>query len=257
MGIARSISGTHSVVSVVLLLVCVGVSSWGFMTAMVPKVEKFAYDAADQYDVFLPEIAVKNGKASIKQEQPYFVDLFAGEDVVFAIDTREEGYKQAMSYLKNAKAGAVLTRDAVVTKNQRQIRIISLAGLPDLNLNSAEIRFLLDRYFPTVVRWVWISVILYFLFAKPIQVLVLALIPLFGARSYSVDVTYGDALKIATFSMIPPVLTDLLMDAFGLWIWGSFVIYFAVYIAVLIFSVWDLVKTPRGPVSMSEVIHPQ
>jgi hypothetical protein len=71
------------------------------------------------------------------------------------------------------------------------------------------------------------------------------MVPYFGARSYSVDLSYGQALKVAAFAMAPPVLLDFVLGVGSLGITGSFVTYFAAYVGVLIFSVWDLVKSSR------------
>ena len=55
-----------------------------------------------------------------------------------------------MNYLRNAEAGLVLTQDAVVTKNNGQIRIIPLKGMPDMVLNAAMLRDIADKYLPLV-----------------------------------------------------------------------------------------------------------
>jgi hypothetical protein len=210
---------------------------------------------AEQYDTYLPEITMKNGQASIRVEQPFRLDALAKEGVLVAIDTREGKLKEALQYLKDAKAGLVLTRDSLVVKNEKQIRVLPLKDFPDITVNSAEIRALIEKYLPMVVQWVWILVIAYFLFAKPTQLLILGMIPYFGARAYSVDLTYGEALKISSLAMVPPVLVDVLLYLSGMSLAGSFVLYFAVYIGFLILSVWDLVKSSRSAGS-SDAIHP-
>ena len=102
------------------------------------------------------------------------------------IDTREGKMKEALNALNDVKGGAVLTRDSLILKNQRQLRILPLDDFPDMTLNAAELRVLIREYVPMVVTWCWALVITYFLFMKPIQILLLAMIPYFGARSYSV-----------------------------------------------------------------------
>jgi len=255
MGIARLMVRTHGLVAALIVVVCIGVSSWGLMSALVPKAKQVLEGVAEQYDTYLPEIAIKNGHASVRVEQPFRLDALAKEGVFVAIDTREGKLKDALNYLKDAKTGLVLTRDSLVVKNENQIRILPLKDFPDMTVNSAEIRAVIEKYLPTMVQWVWVLVITYFLFAKPIQLLILGMIPYFGARSYSVDLTYGEALKISSLAMVPPVLLDVLLNLLGTSLAGSFVLYFAVYIGLLILSVWDLVKSARSA-GFGDAIHP-
>lgn len=257
MGIVRSITRTHGILSVFIVSVCVGVAAWGLMSAMVPRVESYLDVVENEYDTYLPEITIKNGHASIRQDQPYHIDAFSDEGLVFIIDTREGKMKEAINYLNDAKGGAVLTRDSLIMKNQRQIRIIPLDEFPDITLNGAEIRALIHEYFPMVVKWCWVAVVAYFLFMKPIQILLLSMIPFFGARSYSVDLTYGEALKITTFAMIPPVLLDVFLHRAGTGFFSSFVLYFVLYVGLLILCVWELVKRSRRVPVFDESIHPE
>lgn len=255
MGVTRSIAKAHAVISILVLVGCIAVSVVVLAGIIVPKVSSLVHAAAEKYDVLLPQITIRDGKASMKGKEPYFVDLGTNE-VVVGIDTREGGTKEALKYLKPAQSGAVLTREALVTKNQRQIRIIPLRGVPDVTLNSREILRLADLYLPVATWWIWIGVICYFCLSKPIQLLILSLIPFFGARSYSVDLSYGEALKIGIFSMVPPALLTAVLPMDRIGIMGSLVIYFAVYVGMLILSVWDLVRR-SGEISPSTGgIHP-
>jgi hypothetical protein len=221
-----------------------------------PKAESLILQVADKYDAYLPEIVISNGTASIKREEPFFVDTFGEKDLVLVIDTRHNNVAKALDYLKEAKVGAVLTRDSVVTKSQNQIRVVPLKGIPDMTVNSTEIRSLAEEYMPVVAKWAWALVLSYFLFAKSFQILALALIPYFGARAYSVALTYGQALKIAAAAMVPPVLSDVLLGYCDLWITGSFVVYFGLYIGVLILAVGDLVRSARETEYAHNSIHP-
>ncbi len=246
----------HGLVAALIVTVCIGVSSWSLMSALVPEAKRVLNGIADQYDTYLPEITIKNGHASIRREQPFRFDELAQEGMMVVVDTREGKQKEALTYLKDAQTGLVLTRDSLVVKNQRQIRILPLKDLPDMTVNSAEIRAVIQQYLPMVVQWVWILVIAYFLFAKPIQLLILGMIPYFGARSYSVDLTFGGALKISSFAMIPPVLLDVFLNMARTSLAGSFILYFTLYVGLLILSVWELVKSARSADLHEDAIHP-
>jgi hypothetical protein len=245
-GIARSICTASPLMAIAALLICVVVSSFAIVSASVPRIEGFLNWAAQQYDVHLPEITIKDGHASIKEKQPYQVDTGGEKDVAVLIDTRQLKENEAVDYLGKVDAGAVLTRDSLVTKGGGQIRIIPLKDMPDFTFNSNNLQDLLDQFLPTAVRYGTILVIIYFLVVKPLQVLILGLIPYFGARTYSVSLTYGEALKIASIVMVPPVVLDCLVQFTGIRLPAAFVLYFAVYIVLLCLSVRDLVKNP-GP----------
>lgn len=246
----------HGLLAALIVTVCIGVSSWSVMSALAPKVDRLLNGIADQYDTYVPEITIKNGHASIRREQPFRFEEAAREGLIVVIDTREGKEKEAFTYLKDAKTGLVLTRDSLVVINQGQTRVFPLKDLPDITVNSAEIRAVIHRYLPMVVQWTWIPVITFFLFAKPIQLLVLGMIPYFGARSYSVDLGYGGALKVSSFAMIPPVLLDVFLRMAGTSLTGSFVLYFTLYVGLLILSVWELVKSSRSVGLYEDSIHP-
>lgn len=101
-----------------------------------------------------------------------------------------------------------------------------------------------------------LSVILFFIVVKPLQALIFALLPYFAARSYSVALTYGEGVKIAVVAMVPPVVLDLFLDLSGLNIPMSFILYFGLYIALLIFAVRDLVQGKTLPIGPSTSINP-
>ncbi|MGO9569195.1 MAG: DUF1189 family protein [Desulfomonilaceae bacterium] len=251
MGTARSICKIPAIAVVLVLLVCAGLSAWGLFSWVWPKVETVLEYVVGTYDAVLPEITIRDGKATIREQQPHFIDT-GDKDLVVVVDTREDKQKEALDYLKDVSTGAVLARDSVVTKSQGQIRIIPLKGIPDLVLNSRNLRALFDEYLPTVTRIFILVVILYFLIVKPIQAIIFALLPYFVARSYSAALTYGEAIKLSALAMVPPVTLDLFLNLSGIRIPMSFIIYFGLYIALLILAVRDLVRSkplPTGPLT--------
>ncbi len=88
------------------------------------------------YDDKLPEITIRNGRASIRKPEPHFVNGLVQENVTVVIGTREGKQGEALNYLKDFESGMAITRDAVVSKLRGQIRVVPLKGLPDVVLNS-------------------------------------------------------------------------------------------------------------------------
>lgn len=243
-GIAKSISSQSAVVAIAAVLICAAVSAFALVWVNAPKLEDFLNSAVQKYDVFLPEITFKDGHASIRENQPYFIDTGSGKDLAVVIDTRGGKETDALDYLKQADTGVVLTREGLVTKDRGTIRIISLKDMPDFVFNSRNLQDLLDRFLPTIIRYGTILVVIYFLFVKPLQVLLLSLIPYFGARAYSVPLTFGQAMRIASIALIPPVLMEALVELTGVSLPAAFIFYFGLYIVLLCLAVRDLVRNP-------------
>lgn len=227
-----------------ILLVLLGVvvaSSLATVFLTAPKMEKLLLAIAENYDSYLPEIKIRDGHASVREKQPYVVDM-DDKEVAIVIDTRDGMQKSAMDHLKEASAGAVLTRDTLIMKNRGEMRVISLKEMPDMEINSGTLQDLVDRYWPLAMRLGAVLVVLYFFIIKPFQVLVFGLLPYFGARFYNVPLTYGESLKIAAIGIIPPVLLEILLSVAELGISGGTIIYFAVYVGVLLLACAELVR---------------
>jgi hypothetical protein len=255
-GIVRSICSQSALVAVAAVLICAAVSAFAIVWANVPRLEAFLHWAVQKYDVTLPEITFRNGQASIREKQPYFIDTGSGKEVAVVIDTRGGKESEALEYLGEADSGVVLTRDKLLTKDRGQIRIIPLKDMPDFVFNSRNLQELLDRFLPTVIWYGTIMVIFYSLFVKPLQVLILGLIPYFGARTYSVSLTFGEAMKIASIAMIPPVVIDTLAHFAGIRLPFAFILYFGLYILLLCLSVRDLVRNPRAETDPTAALTP-
>ncbi|MGB6066848.1 MAG: DUF1189 family protein [Desulfomonilaceae bacterium] len=255
MGTTRAICRLPVIVVVLVLLACAGFSAWGLYAWLWPKVESTFAFLTDKYDALVPEIIIHDGTATISAPQPYYVKT-GDKDVAVVIDTRENKEKDALDYLKNVQAGAVLTRDSVVTKSQGQIRILPLKSVPNFVINSRNIKALFTRYEPIAVRLVILVLTLYFLVVKPLEAIIFALVPYLGARSYSVLLNYGEAIKIAVVAMIPSVTLDLFLDLSGIRIPMAIIIYFGLYLALLFLAVRDLVRNEPSPVGPSTSINP-
>jgi hypothetical protein len=131
------------------------------------------------------------------------------------IDGREIAIEQAMSYLKDVRFGAAVTRDVVVVQYGLQTAIVRLPPLPDLVFNSHTIREFVKEKLPLVTRGTTILVVLYCLSAKALQAVLAGLAICLSGRFCSVSVTYGESMKLASIALIPPVLFDFFCSASG------------------------------------------
>jgi hypothetical protein len=246
MGMTRSLIKTSGLIVALILVGCSLLTAWAFISYVKPKVGTIFDQIVSKYDAFLPEIVLRNGHASIRGPQPYFIDTRGEKDLALVIDTREEKQKDGLDYLKDVANGVVLTRDTLITKQEGQIRIIPLKGMPDFELNSRTLQELAARYAPQATGIALGAVIAYYLAVKLFQVLILALVPYLALRSYKVPLRYGEALKVAVFCMIPPVLYDTFLYFLDVRVPWSFVIYFAAFVGLLALAAKDLIKNFRA-----------
>jgi hypothetical protein len=237
---ARSIAKSSAWVTFLVLVACIALSAVSLLWLSIPAIDSLLGRLVEKYDERLPEITLKDGHASIRGKQPFVVDLGGEKDVALVIDTREGKEKEALEHLKVVEVGTVLTRNSIVVKSQGEVRTISLSGLPDMVVNGGTIQEAIAHYRPTVLMAGAALVFLYYCFAKSLQVLLFGLIPYFAARVYSIPLTYGESLKIATMAMVPVVLLFVVLNMGGLDLPAASVVYFALYVGLLVLAARDL-----------------
>jgi hypothetical protein len=261
MGIARAITRIPGFLVFLIVVACIGLSVFGLDAWMTPKIRQGVDFVINNYDAHVPEVSLRGGKAFIKKEQPYYVDLGpASQDVVVVIDTRPGHEKDALEYLKDAKAGFVLSRENFVTKSNREIRMIPLKGFPNVDINSRTMRLLFDRYFPWCRVAVAVSLAFWYGFTKVTQMLLLALIPLAWTRGTRPDIGYGACVKLAAVGMVPLVFLDLVLNLADVHVPGGFLVHWAVYLALyivlMVLASLDLVSASRKTTDPMAAIQP-
>jgi hypothetical protein len=245
MTITPAIIRTPTLAALGVIAVCAVFCTVGAYQYWTPKVDAVAAHIAKSYDDFMPEVTISNGKASIKKQQPYFVEQLEDEHVTVVIDTRENKLPEALGYLKNAETGVALTRETIVIKTSEGMRMIPLKGFPDMVLNSGLLLDIVDQYLPMVFRVAAVVAAIYFLIAKLVHALILALVPFLWARYSSASLTYRQAFKIASFAMIPPVMLDLFQYFSGTKVPAAFFVYFGLYLVLLVVAAREVVLDAR------------
>lgn len=256
MGIARSICIMNKGALVVIVLACVVVSVMSVVWGVFPRLENGMIALVAKYDAIFPEITIRNGHASIREKQPHFLDSFDQKDLLVVMDTRPESQNEAMNYLKGAKVGAVLTARTIIIKNDQEVRIVPLQDLPDMVLNSQNIRSSLEEFIPRITLWATILVVIYFTMAKSVQVFIMALLPFWGSQFYGEPLPYVQAIRMAAAGMIVPVCVDFVAVFLGIGIFSRIFIYFMVYIGVLILATITLLRDAQSVSNQGFGIHP-
>lgn len=244
MSLTRSICRTSGVVTSLVFLCCVAAAAAASVFWASERLDYLVGIVTAHYDKVVPTISIRNGRASITQEQPYFLGGGPIEGIVLVIDTRPGERDHVQKYLEKAANGAVLAEDRVVVKNGEQIRTISLKKMPDLVLNAAFFEALATKYRPLAIKVLAASALVYFFVAKLFQVLIFALIPLVIASSRKTPLTYGEACRLAVFALIPPIALDVALDFTEVGLQAEWVLYVLLYVVVLVLATRNLMKSP-------------
>lgn len=241
---------------IALFVAAVVLSVWIVVSGSGKRVESLLNEAADKYDLYLPEITIKGGQASIKKQQPYIVDT-GDPSAVVVIDTRDDNQNEALNYLKNAEAGAVLNKTTLITKSRDQIRMINLREIPDFTANSITLKDLMSEYYPLLLKIAAVVLIIYFFIAKTIQLLLFAFIPFFASKKSRFPITFGEAMKFSTAAMVCAVALDFVLGFFSLGTALSMSGYFAVYLTVIGIISLELIKQDSDPSDRTFSVDPR
>jgi hypothetical protein len=256
MGMTRSLSKIPAIVAALIFLFCVCLSTWNILSLYKPKVDKVVDQTIGQYDTVLPEIMIKKGKASIKEEQPFFLNDDTKKGPIIVIDTRPGAQKELMARAIDSKKFVALTQDFLIVKDERQYRTLPLKGIPDVTVNAELIEKLKNQFYPATVAAVTIIIGIYYLFAKLIQILILALPFYWLTQRTAVPLTYGQSFKITTFALIIPVIVDMYLSRLTIGTAVSWSAYLVVYLAVLGIAYWDYTNAPPGQLDRQAPINP-
>ncbi len=89
---ARLICRLPVVIILLVLLGTIAVSSIVAVFVTAPRIETLIVTAVEKYDTYLPEIRIRDGHASIREQQPHFIDL-GDKELAAVIDTGKESKK--------------------------------------------------------------------------------------------------------------------------------------------------------------------
>ena len=256
MGITESLRKMPAIVAALIFLFCVCLSTWNIMYLYKPKVDKLVEQTIGQYDTILPEIMIKNGKASIKEEQPFYLNDDPKKGPIVVIDTRPGAQKEVMSQAIESNKFMALTQDFLIVKDERQYRTLPLKGIPDVTVNAELIKKLKNQFYPAAVVATTVAIGIYYTFTKLIQIVILALLFYLLTQKSAVPPTYGQSFKITTFALIVPIILDMYLSRLTIGIAVSWSAYFVVYLAVLGIAYWDYTNAPPGQINQQQTESP-
>jgi hypothetical protein len=211
-GLIEALQRIPAVGTLVIVLGCGALSSWGLVTRGLPTLATYMDQLAAMYDTVLPEITFRDGKPSIREKLPYFVHAFGVKNLALVIDNRETRLASLLNDLSNVKYGAVLARETLVVKIGGQTRILPLPQITDMVLNSRIIKQFIRERFSQETKYLAVLIGLYGLAVKLLQIVILGFAFYYASRLCSVSLTYGESFKVASITMILLVLLNLFLD---------------------------------------------
>ncbi|MFH0959307.1 MAG: DUF1189 family protein, partial [Pseudomonadota bacterium] len=125
--------------TILILLFCSVSTAAVFLLTTGLEIFDLLEKAAVKFDLYSPEITILDGKASIKEKQPYIIEIPDDSNMLIVIDTRKTPEPKPFSHLKDKSVGIVLSRESLIIKNNDQLTSMELANFPDLVLNSKSL----------------------------------------------------------------------------------------------------------------------
>ncbi len=221
-----------------------------------PQVDYFMERIQSSYDSMVPEISIKDGKASISERQPHYLSPSSDKDVTIVIDTRDNKQREAYEYIRQTPYGIAISRDFLVLKNHDQLSELSFKTLPDMVINSTSLLSALNDYSSKIWLIAWIFFIFYCLLNKIAQVCLFAFIPIIITRRLSCPVNYSEAVRFTAGAMIIPVITDFIMKWLSIFSSMEAVVYFGIYALALFRIIKDHVRMSSNDPSVLKSIDP-
>ena len=210
-GLIKALQRMPAVGTLVIVLGCGALSSWGLVTRGLPRLVTYMDQLAAMYDTVLPEITFRDGKPSIREKLPYLVHSFGVKNLALVIDNREIRLASLLNDLSNVKYGAVLARETLLVKIGGQTRILPLPQITDMVLNSRIIKQFIRERFSQATKYLAVLIVLYGLAVKLLQIVILGFAFYYASRLGSVSLTYGESFKLASVTMILLMLLNLFL----------------------------------------------
>lgn len=159
----------------------------------------------------IPDITFSQGKASINQDEPYFIkDPESGEDIAI-IDTTGQ-----ITSLNDTNAVALLTETKlIIKKNERETQVFDLSEIGDFRLDQNVIY----EWLKIIQKWFAVALFPFLLIGsfvyRFIQVLIYGIGGMLFSKILKTELEFQSLISITIMAITPVVLLDTLLGAPG------------------------------------------
>src|SRR6266542_2938476 len=154
----------------------------------------------------LPTITIRDGKASADVEQPWVRTLGSdsrGRTIVLIIDTTHQG-EQRRDFGPNEVGLALYRTTLTLGVPDQPPQELPLDKIPDTKIGPDDARRLIDQLLHRVPYYLALVVLLWYLFAKGTQAVILALFAMAGASRRPLG--FGRLFAIGVYALTPAIL---------------------------------------------------
>lgn len=187
----------------------------------------------------IPTITIRDGRASADVEQPWVKRLGSddkGHDVVAIIDTTG-----ARSDFAPNEVGVFLKRTVVAIKTDGETRVVKLDRVPDTTIGPDVVRGWIKLAMRRAPIYLGAFFVVFYLFAKSMQALLLVLAALAGARA---SLRFGQLFTVAVYALTPAVLLDCALPFLPVHLPMFLLVYSALAIAYAVLGAQRASATP-------------
>lgn len=193
----------------------------------------------------IPRITIRKGEVSTDVTTPYFIKAEDGKPLVI-IDTT--GQYQS---LDDTEAFALLTKNKVIARDERQTRIYDLSTVDSFDFDRTRA----ESWLQTARTWLVpvffpLAVIFSFIF-RAIQILIYAAIGLLFARMVNANLNYLTLMRLAAVALTPVLLLNLILEFMPVRIPGWWIIGTLIGLGYLFFGVRSNAESAVPPANES------
>lgn len=179
----------------------------------------------------MPDFSIKDGVFEFEHEMPYVVDQ--GTGWLFIIDTTGQTSQEILS---EYVSGIFINSDTILFKDKGTLESINLADLAPVTItkNTLDNWLVIAKYLaiPGVLIW-----LLVFFVGKVLSALIVAVLGLVAANSFSIQLSYKRLFVLAVYSLTIPSLARLVHTYLGFTIPYFWLLYFAVAAVCIVLAV--------------------
>lgn len=189
------------------------------------QIESISKETINGYPQNL-EVYIKDGQASINQQEPYFIALPEKDSStdfhnLIVIDTETPF---SITQFNEYKTATWLTKDSLFYRSeQNQVRGFELKNMDDLTVNKELLNSLYNQFSPyikfigpIILFLAFLGIYIVFSF-RLIQLLFIALIVFLISKLIKKNLTYGISYKMSMFAITLGVLVELLISLTSRW----------------------------------------
>ena len=203
------------------------------------KVDAYFDEYAPGFLVQFPEITILDGKASIRESQPYYIDDPETGRPIAVIDTTG-----TINSLEQTEAVILLNRESVtIEKNKIETRSFDLNEVGDMVLDRQLLSTWIEATKSYLPAFIYPFALAASSFYRAIQMLIYAAIGLLFASRLRAELEYPQLLRLSVVAVTSSILINTLLWVVGINLPMAGLIYFGLTMVYLYLGIKATTET--------------